>query len=311
MKRTLFIFVAFLALAAAQATAQDNAVFETQVPTIEGDGSQTIGAVLADLAQRHQFALVMRGEVDLEQKFQGFIPAGTLLRQIGSLLKGVLNFEAADGTIILYGKGAAVPDINKPLPGLQSPASQQPGISPAIQTISMPLPYLDPNTAARAAIVGARSFDEANARIGAVAAAYRQPWGYGGVYNQPWGGSYGYQYGGGYGTYGYGGYGLYPWMKGCADGRPSAFLELQYRGKRGEKHLWLISINGVGPGTVDQADTFGQKLPVCSDAAVVVTVEKIGLPWKWERQYSLRPYVSTEVGVGEFLSEDSPRTRPK
>lgn len=115
--------------------------------------------------------------------------------------------------------------------------------------------------------------------------------GYGGVYPQ------------------LGGYGYHPWMKGCQDGRSSAYLEFQYRGKRGEKHLWLVSINGIGPGTVDQADTFGQKLPVCADAAVIVTVEKIGEGWKWERQYSLRPFTSTEIPVGEFLETDKPRVQ--
>lgn len=109
------------------------------------------------------------------------------------------------------------------------------------------------------------------------------------------------------GAYDYGYGSLYPWMVGCQDGRPSSFLEFQYRGKRGEKHLWLISINGVGPGTVDQGDTLSQRLPVCSDAAVTVTVEKIGERRRWERQYSLRPFASTEVPVGEFLFDDTLR----
>ncbi|MDP4001378.1 MAG: hypothetical protein Q8P83_04020 [bacterium] len=119
------------------------------------------------------------------------------------------------------------------------------------------------------------------------------------AYNM-YGGNY---WGGGYGNY-------YPWMTGCSDTRPTSYLEFKYRGARGEKHLWLVSINGVGPGTVDQADTLGQKLAVCSDAAVVVTVEKIGDSRVWTRQYSLRPFTSTEVPVGEFLFKDTARVTP-
>jgi hypothetical protein len=98
-------------------------------------------------------------------------------------------------------------------------------------------------------------------------------------------------------------------QEGCSDGRPTSYLELQYRGEGGEKHLWMISVNGVGVGTVDQADSLNQRLKVCTEGAAVVTVEKVGLPWKWERDYSLRAFTPTEVPVGEFLELDRPRVK--
>lgn len=118
------------------------------------------------------------------------------------------------------------------------------------------------------------------------------------------------------GVYANGNYGidtgyLFPFMKGCQDGRPTSYLEFQYKGLPNEKHLWLVSINNVGVGTVDQGDTLSQKLRICSDAAVVITIEKIGATWKWERQYSLRPITPTEVPVGDFLEKDKPRIKPQ
>lgn len=121
----------------------------------------------------------------------------------------------------------------------------------------------------------------------------------------------GYGYPGAIGVGGFGGYGyspyLYPWMKGCSDGRPAAYLEFQFGGQRGEKPLWRVAINGIVPGSVDQGDTLSQRLPICADSAVTVTVEKRGESWSWSDQYSLRPGTSTEVPVGEFLEHDTPR----
>ena len=93
---------------------------------------------------------------------------------------------------------------------------------------------------------------------------------------------------------------IYPWMKGCMNGVPG-YIKFKYVGKSTERILWQVYLNGEIVGSLDQGDSFFNKIHVCAGHNMVV-VEKLvpGKP-RMERPYSVRPGDLTEITVGDFL----------